>query len=43
MTHTEHGQQIIERFVRDICVCPDRWRSGNIIAREIAQVRAKVG
>ena len=43
VTHTEQGQRIIERFVRDICACPDTWRSGNIIAREIAQVRAQVG
>ena len=43
VTHTEHGQQLIERFVREICGCPDTWRSGNIIAREIKQVRDKVG
>jgi len=43
VTHTENGQRIIERFVRDICVCPDTWRSGNIIAREIRLVRDKVG
>ena len=43
VTHTEHGQQLIERFVRGICGCPDTWRSGNIIAREIKLVRDKVG
>ena len=43
VTHTENGQRIIERFVRDICQCPDTWRSGNIIAREIERVRAQVG
>ena len=43
VTHTEHGQKILERFVRDICGCPDTWRSGNIIAREIDRVRAQVG
>jgi GMP synthase (glutamine-hydrolysing) len=43
VTHTEHGQEIIERFVREICGCPDTWRSGNIIAREIKLVRDKVG
>ena len=43
VTHTEHGQQIIERFVRDICACPDTWRAGNIIGREIDSVRAQVG
>ncbi|MEZ5565375.1 MAG: glutamine-hydrolyzing GMP synthase [Gammaproteobacteria bacterium] len=43
VTHTAKGQQIIERFVRDICACPDTWRADNIIAREIAKVRAQVG
>jgi GMP synthase (glutamine-hydrolysing) len=43
VTHTDQGQRILERFVRDICDCPDAWRSGNIIAREIRQVRDKVG
>ncbi len=43
VTHTEQGQQIIERFVRDICGCPDTWRPGNIIARDIARIREQVG
>jgi len=43
VTHTEQGQQIIERFVRDICGCPDSWRPGNILARDIEQIRTEVG
>jgi len=43
VTHTDQGQQIIERFVHDICACPDTWRPGNIVAREIELVRRKVG
>ncbi|MCC5794171.1 MAG: glutamine-hydrolyzing GMP synthase [Chromatiales bacterium] len=43
VTHTEQGQQVIERFVRDICACPDTWRPGNILARDIEQIRAQVG
>jgi GMP synthase (glutamine-hydrolysing) len=43
VTHTEQGQQILERFVRDICGCPDTWRPGNIIARHVEGVRAQVG
>ncbi len=43
VTHTEQGQQILERFVREICGCPDTWRPGNIIARHVAEVRARVG
>jgi GMP synthase (glutamine-hydrolysing) len=43
VTHTENGQLIIERFVHNICGCPDTWNPGNIIARDIEKVRAEVG
>jgi GMP synthase (glutamine-hydrolysing) len=43
VTHTDQGQRIIERFVHDLCGCPDTWRPGNIVAREIELVRRKVG
>jgi GMP synthase (glutamine-hydrolysing) len=43
VTHTENGQLIIERFVHDICGCPDAWNPGNIIARDIENIRAEVG
>jgi GMP synthase (glutamine-hydrolysing) len=43
VTHTAQGQRLIERFVRDICGCPDTWRPGNIIARDIARIREQVG
>jgi len=43
VTHTENGQLIIERFVHDICGCPSTWNPGNIIARDIAHIRAEVG
>ena len=43
VTHTEHGQTIIERFVRGICGCPDRWTPGNIVAGHIERVRRDVG
>jgi GMP synthase (glutamine-hydrolysing) len=43
VTHTDNGQQIIERFVHDICGCPDSWNPGNIIARDIDKIRAEVG
>src|SRR5690606_1667964 len=32
VTHTEHGFEILERFVRDICGCPLVWTPKNIIA-----------
>ena len=43
VTHTEYGQTIIERFVRGICGCPDRWTPGNIVAEHIERVRREVG
>jgi len=43
VTHTENGQLIIERFVHDICGCPDTWNPGNIIARDIENIRTEVG
>jgi GMP synthase (glutamine-hydrolysing) len=43
VTHTDQGQQIIERFVLEICRCEANWNPGNIVARDIAQIREKVG
>ena len=43
VTHTLQGDQILERFVREICGCEARWSPGNIIADSIARVREQVG
>jgi len=43
VTHTDQGQRILERFVHDICGCPDDWQPGNIIARDIVKIREQVG
>ena len=43
VTHTEHGQRIIEHFVHDICGCPSTWTPENIIAEHIERVRRDVG
>jgi GMP synthase (glutamine-hydrolysing) len=43
VTHTEYGQTIIERFVHDVCGCPNTWNPGNIIARDIESIRDEVG
>ena len=43
VTHTDQGQQIVERFVHQICGCADSWQPGNIVARDIAQIREQVG
>jgi len=43
VTHTEHGLEIIRRFVLDICGCAPVWTAKNIVAEHIEQIRAKVG
>jgi GMP synthase (glutamine-hydrolysing) len=43
VTHTNQGQHIIERFVLEICGCPASWNPGNIVARDIAEIRERVG
>jgi GMP synthase (glutamine-hydrolysing) len=43
VTHTARGQEILARFVHDICGCPSDWQPGNIIARDIERIRAQVG
>ncbi len=43
VTHTLQGQEIIRRFVRDICGCPGDWTAGNIVSDAIDKVREQVG
>jgi GMP synthase (glutamine-hydrolysing) len=43
VTHTEHGFEIIKRFVLDICGCPGNWTPKNIIAEHVERIRATVG
>jgi GMP synthase (glutamine-hydrolysing) len=43
VTHTKSGQQMLERFVVDLCGCERLWTAANIIDDQIARVRAKVG
>ncbi len=43
VTHTPQGQEILRRFVRDVCGCPGDWTAGNIVADSIDHVREQVG
>jgi GMP synthase (glutamine-hydrolysing) len=43
VTHTKQGGRILERFVREICICDGLWTSSNIVADAIESVRQKVG
>jgi GMP synthase (glutamine-hydrolysing) len=43
VTHTRIGQQLLSRFVHDICGCGKLWTAANIIEDAIATVRRQVG
>jgi len=43
VTHTQHGLDIIRRFVLDICGCAPVWTAQNIVAEHIDKIRAQVG
>jgi GMP synthase (glutamine-hydrolysing) len=43
VTHTLQGQEILRRFVRDICGCPGDWTAGNIVSDAIDNVQKQVG
>ena len=43
VTHTEHGGEILRRFVVDICGCKTLWTPANIIEDSVARIRAQVG
>jgi GMP synthase (glutamine-hydrolysing) len=43
VTHTLQGNEIIRRFVRDICQCPGDWTAGNIVSDAITTVQEQVG
>jgi len=43
VTHTKAGQEILNRFVHEICGCARLWTPANIIDDAIAKVREQVG
>ena len=43
VTHTRLGQDILQRFVQDICGCQSLWTPGNIIDDLIHKLRKQVG
>ncbi len=43
VTHTEHGAEILRRFVVDICGCRMLWTPANIIEDAVTRIRAQVG
>lgn len=43
VTHTKQGQQILSRFILDICQCNALWTPANIIDDMVQKVREQVG
>ncbi len=43
VVHTEHGRDLLERFLYDICHCPPSWTHTSIIESQVAAVQAQVG
>jgi GMP synthase (glutamine-hydrolysing) len=43
VTHTKQGEDILRRFVHEICCCESLWTPGNIIEDQIHAIREAVG
>jgi GMP synthase (glutamine-hydrolysing) len=43
VVHTPYGQDILERFLRDVAECQERWSPASVIAEQIEAIRAQVG
>ena len=41
--HSENGQEILHRWLIDVVGCEPSWTSENIVATEVAKIRALVG
>jgi GMP synthase (glutamine-hydrolysing) len=43
VVHTPYGQEILTRFLTDICGCEQTWSPASIVEEQIARIRAQVG
>src|SRR5215213_567517 len=43
VVHTPYGQDVITRFLEDICGCERTWSAASVIDDQIARIRAQVG
>ena len=43
VVHTPHGQAILERFLREIAGCEERWSAASVIDEQVERIRAQVG
>jgi GMP synthase (glutamine-hydrolysing) len=43
VSHTEFGEDMIRRFVFDVCACKPDWTMGSYIDRSVEEIRTQVG
>ncbi len=43
VAHTERGQEVLKRFLFDVCDCRPTWTNTSIIEQAVEEVRAQVG
>ena len=43
VVHTPYGQQILERFLREIAGARERWSPASVIEEQVERIRAQVG
>jgi GMP synthase (glutamine-hydrolysing) len=43
VAHTPYGQEILTRFLDDVCGCDRTWSPSSIIEEQIAHIRSQVG
>ncbi len=43
VVHTPYGQQILERFLRQIAGCAEKWSPASVIDEQVENIRTQVG
>ncbi len=43
VTHSEHGQTILNNFLRHVCGCTGDWDAGHVIDAAVGKIRDQVG
>ena len=43
VVHTPYGQEILVRFLTDVCGCERTWSAASIVEEQIARIRRQVG
>ncbi len=43
VVHTQHGTEVLTRFLREIAGCVERWSPASVIDEQVEAIRAQVG